>query len=107
MGRRFPNPFYVLLMVVSTLFVVTSLAYLVGPMVALRARRDPAVVVENPATPGLSQWLDGNAPFLLGAEFFVMFVLSLLAMATDHWFDHGRGVSRGRQGAVAPGGRLP
>jgi len=28
-----PNPFYVLLMVVSTLFVVTSMGYLVGPLV--------------------------------------------------------------------------
>src|SRR5690606_21921947 len=32
-ARRFPNPFYVLLLVVSTAFVVTIFAYLIAPTV--------------------------------------------------------------------------
>lgn len=85
--RRFPNPFYLLLMVVSTGFVVTALAYLVVPMIAVRAMTAPGIIEENPGTPWLMLWLDEQAPRLLGAQFVAMLVLGLIAMASDGWFE--------------------
>jgi hypothetical protein len=104
---RFPNPFYVLLMVVSTLFMITSLAYLVGPMIAVRAMQDPGAAVENRGTAGLTQWLDAHAPTLLGVEFVAMLALGLLAMATDHWFEGMRGRGGKSGGMLEPGARVP
>jgi hypothetical protein len=75
----FPNPFYVLLVVVSTLFVVTILAYLVAPSAHERAAKGG-----GPAGPAL--WLERHGPTALGVEFAVMLAAGLLAMATDRWF---------------------
>jgi hypothetical protein len=96
----FPNPFYVALLVASTLFVMTALAYWVGPMVVQQAERDPALATENPATPGLIGWLDTHAPLWLGVEFAAMLVLGVLAMATDHWFERTR--KNARHGSKVP-----
>lgn len=79
-----PNPFYVLLMLVSTLFVVTSLGYLVGPYVAQR-------VAEGKAAPSpLSDWFERKGVLALAIEFVAMTILALLAMSTDHLFDPKR-----------------
>ena len=77
--RLFPNPFYLLLIVVSTLFVVTALGYLVAPTVLERA-------VKGARPAGLAGWLDRHGPAALGVEFAVMLAAALLAMATDRWF---------------------
>lgn len=76
--RLFPNPFYVLLLISSTLFVLTILGYLVSPLLADLGR--------VPARPGQTSWLDRNAPTALGVEFAVMLASGLLAMITDRWF---------------------
>jgi hypothetical protein len=82
--RLFPNPFYVLLLLASTLFVATSLAYLVAPMARERAERAamPGAGAPSPA----ADWLDRRGPLALGVEFAVMLAAGLLAMATDRWF---------------------
>src|SRR5258708_33285595 len=83
------NPFYVVLLLVSTAFVITALGYLIGPFVQQRAIDRPQ------AGPGLgsralSDWLDRRGPLALGIEFGLMFVCGLLAMATEHWFSRRR-----------------
>lgn len=83
--KRLPNPFYVLLMVVSTAFVVTALAYYIGPEVVRQATAE-AGPGTRPRIPGLVFWLDRRAPTILAIEFIGMLILGLLAMATDHWF---------------------
>ncbi|CEF48447.1 unnamed protein product [uncultured bacterium] len=77
----FANPFYVGLMVVSTLFVVTTLAYLVSPYVLEPGRRPRGAPSHD-----LALWLDRQGPFVLGVEFVVMMVAGVLAMLTDDWF---------------------
>jgi hypothetical protein len=76
--RLFPNPFYVLLLACSTLFVLTTLGYLVAPLLA--------DLGHAPDKPGQAGWFDRNAPTALGVEFVVMLAAGLLAMATDRWF---------------------
>ena len=81
--KLFPNPFYVLLLAASTLFVLTVLAYLVIATVL----QQPA---GRPAGPrwasDLAGWVDRRGPLALAAEFVVMLASGLLAMATDRWF---------------------
>jgi hypothetical protein len=82
------NPFYVLLVVASTLFTVTALGYLIGPSVEQRALVHKA---GGPGRPGagslaLTAWLDRNGPGVLAVEIGAMFVTGVLAMATDRWF---------------------
>lgn len=82
----FPNPFYVLLLVASTLFVVTILGYLVMPAVLAQAN-DPKREMDGPA--GVVRLLaafDRRAPLILAVECGVMIVAGVLAMATDRWF---------------------
>jgi hypothetical protein len=76
--QLFPNPFYVLLLAASVLFVLTTFGYLVAPLVH---NQDGAAVGSGPAA-----WFDRNAPTALGIEFAVMLAAGLLAMATDRWF---------------------
>ncbi len=80
-----PNPFYVLLMVVSTLFVVTALGYLVGPYVEIRAKSNP-LAASNTASRALAGWFDRKGVWALMIEFGIMLVLGVLAMATDRHF---------------------
>ena len=80
------NAFYVVLLVASTAFVVTAMAYLVSPYVARRAADRPA------GGPGqgslaLAEWLDRRSPTALAIEFAVMLVSGLLAMVTDRPVD--------------------
>jgi hypothetical protein len=79
----FANPFFVGLMIVSTLFVVTALAYLVSPYVLEPGRR--------PRGHELALWLDRQGPLVLGIEFAVMMVAGVLAMLTDDWFTGAAG----------------
>ena len=75
----FPNPFYVLLLLASVLFVATTFGYLVSPSFRPPAGRDGAA-------PSLAAWLDRNGPLALGCEVAAMILSGLLAMATDRWF---------------------
>jgi hypothetical protein len=82
----FANPFFLLLTLVSTAFVMTALAYLVGPMVVAKSADDPGLIAENAATPGLLAWLDRHAPTLLAGQIIAMAVLCVLSMLTDGRF---------------------
>jgi hypothetical protein len=79
------NPFYVVLLLVSTAFVLTALGYLIGPFVQ-QAAIDHPENQQGPGSAALSGWLDRRGPLALGVEFGLMFVSGLLAMATEHWF---------------------
>lgn len=79
----FPNPFYVVLIVASTVFTVTVFAYLISPNILQRAGARPGAGTGSVA---LARWLDRSGPTALGVEFIVMFVSGVLAMATDRWF---------------------
>jgi hypothetical protein len=79
----FANPFFVVLMASSVVFVITVLGYLISP----------AVLEPGPANPApragsleAAAWLDRNAPWVLAVEFAVMLLTGILAMATDTWF---------------------
>jgi hypothetical protein len=79
----FANPFFVVMMAVSVVFVLTVLAYLISP----------AVLEANPAKPppsarslALAAWVDRNAPWVLAAEFAIMLVTGVVAMVTDPYF---------------------
>src|SRR5262249_32016301 len=82
----FPNPFYVVLLVVSTLFTVTVLAYLIGPYLAQRAHDHPEAVRPGSGSLSLAAWLDRSGPTVLAVELVAMLVSAVLSMATDRWF---------------------
>ena len=83
-GRRGrPNPCYVLLLLASAAFVLTTLGYLIGPSVQGRPE-------SGPGSRALAAWLDRNGPRALGVELATMLVAGLLAMTTDRWFAPGR-----------------
>jgi hypothetical protein len=82
----FPNPFYLLLLVASTVFTVTVLGYLIGPSIEQRALDRPGAGRPGPGSLALAEWLDRSGPWVLGVEFGVMLASGLLAMATDRWF---------------------
>lgn len=88
-----PNPFYVVLLVASSAFVLTALGYLISPVVQQQARELPQ---EGPgsASRALAGWLERRAPEALGAEVGVMVVAGLLAMATDRGSLSRRGMRR-------------
>jgi len=79
----FSNPFFVILLGTSVLFVLTVLGYWVSMSILERAAGPKAVA---PGSLALAKWLDRNAPWALGVEFLVMLVSGITAMATDHWF---------------------
>lgn len=76
------NPFFVLLLVVSTLFVITVMGYLVGPFVEAR------LVEHDGAGPSagsraLASWFDRKGVQALAIEFGLMVVLSILAILAE------------------------
>ncbi len=71
------NPFYVLLMIASTLFVITTLGYLVGPFIEQRA------IDGLGNRSALASWFDRKGVAALAIEFAAMCVLAFLAVATD------------------------
>ena len=80
-----PNPFFVLLLIASTAFVVTALMYYVSPMAAQRAAEQ-----SRPGPRALADWLDRRGPLALGVEFVVMTATGVIAMLTDDWFAPGK-----------------
>jgi hypothetical protein len=88
----FANPFFEILLVTSTMFVLTVLGYLVSPYVLAPnpARRPPGA-----GSLALAAWFDRNGPLVLGMEFVVMLLAGILAMVTDPWFSPR---SRSRKG---------
>ncbi len=89
------NPFFVILLVTSMLFVFTVLGYLVSPKVL-----EPDPAAQRPRSPGsiaMATWFDRNGPMALAIELVVMLLTGVLAMATDPWFS-SRSKSRRREG---------
>jgi hypothetical protein len=80
----YPNPFYVLVVLAGTAFVITTLGWLVAPMI-----QQKAAAGGGPPSPGslaLAAWLDRWAVTALTIEIVVLIAAGLLAMATDRWF---------------------
>lgn len=82
----FPNPFYFFLLIVSVLFVVTILAYLVIPEYQKALLQHPELK-QKPSNKAFSDWLDRSAPMIIGIEFVIMLILSVIAMLADDKFD--------------------
>jgi hypothetical protein len=80
-----PNPFYVALLVVSTAFVVTALAYLMGPFLAQRELAHPEVA-RRAGSRALAAWFERRGPTAIGVESAMMLATAVLAMASDRWF---------------------
>jgi hypothetical protein len=79
----FANPFFVVLMATSVVFVVTVLGYLISPWVL---EQGPANPPPSAGSLAAAAWLDRNAPWALAVEFAIMLSTGVLAMATDTWF---------------------
>jgi hypothetical protein len=86
------NPFYLALIVISTLFVMTTLGYLVAPNLL-----EAGPVRRSEASLAIATWLDRHGPLILGIEFLGMLVTGVLAMITDQWVSEEPG-SRTRGG---------
>jgi hypothetical protein len=85
-GRKreiFANPFFAILLGTSALFVLTVLAYLSSTWVL---EPNPAGAPRNPSSVAFAEWLDRNAPIVLGAEILAMLGFGVLAMVLDPWF---------------------
>lgn len=79
----FANPFFVVLMMASVVFVLTVLAYLISPSVL---EADPARPAPGAGSLAMAVWIDRNAPWALSVEVAIMLVTGVLAMLTDRWF---------------------
>ena len=79
----FANPFFAILLVASVVFVLTVLAYLSSAWVL---EPGPGGPPRNPRSIALAEWLDRNAPLVLGGEIIVMLGTGVLAMVLDPWF---------------------
>ncbi|MGP0062124.1 MAG: hypothetical protein ACLQGP_00800 [Isosphaeraceae bacterium] len=88
------NPFFVILLGTSALFVLTVLAYLVSPSVLVP---NPARQPRGAGSIAMAEWFDRHGPMALAVEFVVMLLTGVLAMATDPWFS-SRSNSRRREG---------
>ncbi len=81
----FANPFFVILLGTSILFVLTALGYCVS-MYILEPPSDASEDLHGAMSVSMARWLDRNAPRALAVEIVVMLISGLTAMATDHWF---------------------
>ena len=79
----FANPFFVVLMAASVVFVLTVVAYLISPAVL---EAGPGKPPPNPRSLAMAEWIDRNAPWVLAAEFAIMLVTGVVAMVADPWF---------------------
>jgi uncharacterized membrane protein YidH (DUF202 family) len=84
------NPFYLALVAVSMIFVVTALAYLVSGY-ALEPGRPPTTERAR----RIAEWFDRNGPLALGVEFLVMLAVGVVMMATDRWYSERRKRDKG------------
>jgi hypothetical protein len=79
----FANPFFVIMMGASVVFVLTVLGYLISAYVL---EPKPGGPPPGPGSIAVAAWLDRNAPLALAVEFGVMLVTGVVAMVTDPWF---------------------
>jgi len=93
------NPFYLLLLVVSVLFVVTALAYGLVPVLEEKA----AAAGEPPPPSAFREALRADGWKWLLAELAAMIVLALLSMGLDRL----RSLQKQRSEATIPGSGDP
>jgi hypothetical protein len=79
----YPNPFYVLVVLAGTAFVVTALGWLAAPMIQQKAKQPGGPAAGSLA---LAAWFDRWSPTALTIELVVLIVASGLAMLADRWF---------------------
>jgi hypothetical protein len=95
------NPFYVGLMVLGTLFVVTVMAWLVSAHeLALDSQRvaERALPPRHEGMRTFASWLDRHGPLIVGIEFVLMLAAGVLAMVTEDWFMAARASDQGTRG---------
>jgi hypothetical protein len=80
--RKAPNPFYVLLVLAGSLFLVTALAY--GVMTVRLSRPGSGAADSNPA---LMQLMREKGGSILLAELAVLGVLTVAAIGTDGFWE--------------------
>jgi hypothetical protein len=79
----FANPFFVVMMAATVVFVITVFAYLISPTVLEAVPGKPQPSERSLA---IAVWIDQNAPWVLAVEFAIMFVTGVVAMVVDPWF---------------------
>ncbi len=79
----FANPFFAILLLASVVFVFTVLGYLSSAWIL---DPKPGGPPQSARSIAVAEWLDRNAPLLLGGEFVVMLATGVLAMVFDPWF---------------------
>jgi hypothetical protein len=93
----FSNPFFVVLLGTSLVFVLTIMGYLVSPYILVP---DPARPRPGANSVRLADWFDRRGPIALAVEFGIMLVSGVLAMVTDPWFSpKAKSKSRSKQDA--------
>jgi hypothetical protein len=81
-----PNPFYVLVVLAGAAFVVTSMGWLVAPMIQAKAKDPGGGAAPGAASLAMAAWFDRWSTTALTIELVVMIVAGGLAMAGDRWF---------------------
>ena len=93
----YPNPFHVLLVIVSVAFVVTTLGWLIAPMIEQKALNPaPGATPPGAGSVALAAWFDRWSVTALAVELVLIVASAFLSMATDRWFPkEGRGDGEG------------
>lgn len=85
------NPFYLLVMIVGTLFVLSACAYGTVMVRQMRSATAAVLVPQRAAEPFWVAWMDRNGTRLLLAELAVLAVLTVAAIGTDdYWEQRGQ-----------------
>jgi hypothetical protein len=85
--KAWPNPFYVILVLASTAFMITTFGFLIGPYVERQALEGGQ---PDAGSRLVAAWFDRHGVAALTVEFALMLATGLLAMATDRWFRNRR-----------------
>jgi len=83
----YPNPFYILLVIVSAAFVVTTLGWLIAPLIQQKALHPaPGSTPPGAGSLALAAWFDRWSVTALTGELVLIVASGFLAMISDRWF---------------------
>ena len=82
----YPNPFYVLVVLAGVAFVVTTMGWLVAPMIQQKARNPGAGAAPGAGSLAVAAWFDRWSETAIAIELVVLIVSGGLAMLADRWF---------------------
>ena len=83
----YPNPCYILLVLVSSAFVLTTLGWLIAPMIQQKALHPaPGSTPPGAGSLALAAWFDRWSVTALTIELVLIVGSGILAMAIDRWF---------------------